>query len=164
MGVHCGIYKGFYSVSTVSYLNSPPALLLFMLPSPDSRNSFNRYHLHLHTSVYIFVPYLVSYPLCLSSISILITSPSNWCQPSPLGRACSLVLLICRREKRKYKCYTSNSFINKIFIRLLKASNVFKHFIEFDFFVKELLFYENYIKILMKLGQTNCNIMTPKSQ
>jgi hypothetical protein len=42
-GIHCSIYKGSYNVSNISYLNLLPLLCLSSL-SPDSRNSFNRYH------------------------------------------------------------------------------------------------------------------------
>jgi hypothetical protein len=35
LGVHCGIYKGSYNVSTVSYLNSPPPPLPFRKIHPS---------------------------------------------------------------------------------------------------------------------------------
>jgi hypothetical protein len=31
--VHCGIYKGSYNISNISYLNSPPSLLFSFIPS-----------------------------------------------------------------------------------------------------------------------------------
>jgi hypothetical protein len=34
VGAHCGIYKSSYNISDISYLNSPPPLLSFILPSP----------------------------------------------------------------------------------------------------------------------------------
>jgi hypothetical protein len=71
VGVHCGIYKGPYNASNISYLNStsPP-----LYPAaPDSWDSFNRYHFCIHIHVYtLFAPYSSSYPLPPPC--------SHWCQ------------------------------------------------------------------------------------
>jgi hypothetical protein len=41
---YCGIYKSSYNLSNISYLNSPPPSFSFILPSPHSGSSLNRYH------------------------------------------------------------------------------------------------------------------------
>jgi hypothetical protein len=93
MGVPCDIYKDFYNVSTILYLNSPPPQLAFIPPSPDSWNSFNRYHFCIYMHVYtFFAPYSLSYPLS-----------SHWCQPSPLGRTSSALLFSNFVEKKRLK-------------------------------------------------------------
>jgi hypothetical protein len=68
VAVHCGIYiyKGSCNVSNISYLNSPSLSLSFILPSPDSWNSFKRYHFYIYIHEYtLFALYSSSYPfLC----------------------------------------------------------------------------------------------------
>jgi hypothetical protein len=44
VGIHCGIYKSSYNMSNISYLNSPPPLFSFILPSP---HTWNRYYFKL---------------------------------------------------------------------------------------------------------------------
>jgi hypothetical protein len=77
-GLHCGIYKSSYSVSNISYLNSPSPLLSFILPSPHSWNSFNRYHFCIYIHVYTF--FCTIFTLLPP---FLPPSPSHWYQPSP---------------------------------------------------------------------------------
>jgi hypothetical protein len=55
IGVLCGIYKGSYNVSNISYLNSPHFTTLLHSHSPDSWNSFNRYHFAF---TYMYTHYL----------------------------------------------------------------------------------------------------------
>jgi hypothetical protein len=92
-----GIYKGSYSVSTISYLNSPlhssPLSLL-----PHSWNNSSMYHfciyIHAHTFFALFTFLSPSPP----------SSPSYWCQTFPLGRTCSVLLFFnFAKEKRKRK-------------------------------------------------------------
>jgi hypothetical protein len=62
-GVHCGIHKSSYSISNISYLNSPPPPF-FLAPLPHSWNSFNRYHFSICTHVYtLFALYSRSHTL-----------------------------------------------------------------------------------------------------
>jgi hypothetical protein len=57
-------------------LNSPPSLLSFILPSPDSWNSFKIYYFCTYIHVYTpFAPYLPSYHLSPPP------PPSHWCHP-----------------------------------------------------------------------------------
>jgi hypothetical protein len=71
VGVHCSIYKGSYNVSNISYLNSPPALLSISFLSPNSWNSFNRYHFCIYVYVYtLFALYSLGFITCLSRDSI----------------------------------------------------------------------------------------------
>jgi hypothetical protein len=63
--VHCSIYIyiSSYSVSNISHLNSPPPPL-FHFPSPNSCNSFNRYHFYTYIHMCtLFVP--IDPPTCL---------------------------------------------------------------------------------------------------
>jgi hypothetical protein len=63
VGVHCGIYKGSYSIANVSYLNPPLPWLSFVSPSTASWNCFSRYHFRNCIHVYtVFAPYSPSYP------------------------------------------------------------------------------------------------------
>jgi hypothetical protein len=80
----------------MSYSNSPPLPFSFIFPSPNSWNTFNKYHLflHLHTCVHIFSP---TYP-----------SPHHFPPPnaaiSPLqGRTCSAFLFsnVVKKKKKK---------------------------------------------------------------
>jgi hypothetical protein len=52
--VHYGIYKGSYNVSNISYLDLPRPLLSFILLSPDSWHSFNKYDFCIYIHVYTF--------------------------------------------------------------------------------------------------------------
>jgi hypothetical protein len=52
-GVHCGIYKSSYNVSNISYLNSSPQPLSFIVP-PWLMEQFQQVSFfHLHTCLYI---------------------------------------------------------------------------------------------------------------
>jgi hypothetical protein len=73
-GVHCSIYEGSYSVSNISYLNLPPPLLFFIHSSPNSWNSFNRYHFCIYIHVYTLALYSYSHPFPPPP------PPSNQCQ------------------------------------------------------------------------------------
>jgi hypothetical protein len=87
VGVHCGIYKSSYNLSTISYLNLSPTPTL-----PHSWNSFNKYHfciyIHVCTILALHSP---SYPL----------SPP----PSPSYNSqdlfCPPVIQFCRGQKKK---------------------------------------------------------------
>jgi hypothetical protein len=61
--VHCGIYKGLWNVSTISYLSSTTPPFPFTLPHHDTWNSFNGYIFHLHELVYIFCTVFTLQPL-----------------------------------------------------------------------------------------------------
>jgi hypothetical protein len=90
VGVHCGIYKGSYNVSNISYLNSPPPWLP-CIPSPPFMEQFQQISfLHLRACVHIFFPITSSLPVVPTL---------------PLGQELfhPPVLWFCRREKRKGK-------------------------------------------------------------
>jgi hypothetical protein len=64
MSVHCGIYKSSYYISNIIYLNSPPPPFSFILLSPHSWNSFNRYHFSIYIHVYtVFAVYSPSFTI-----------------------------------------------------------------------------------------------------
>jgi uncharacterized membrane protein len=64
VGIPCGIYKGSYNESNISYLNSALSPFSFVRLSPDSRNSFKRYQFCIYIHMYIlFALYSFSYPL-----------------------------------------------------------------------------------------------------
>jgi hypothetical protein len=63
-------------LSIISYLNSFPPLLSFIPSSPDSWNSFNRYHFCIYMHVYTFFFTIFTLLLPFST-----TSPHTyWCQ------------------------------------------------------------------------------------
>jgi hypothetical protein len=95
--VHCGIYKGSYNVSNISYLNSPPPVLSFLPPSSSSWNSFNRHHFCIYMDVYtFFTPNSPSYPLSLLPPHL----PQVPTPPTP-GRLCSAFLFSDFVEEKK---------------------------------------------------------------
>jgi hypothetical protein len=62
-GGHCSIYKSSYNVSKYIILEFISSAALLHPPSPDSWNSFNRYHFFIYIHVYtFFAPYSSSYP------------------------------------------------------------------------------------------------------
>jgi hypothetical protein len=76
VGLYCSIYKGSFNVSNLSHFNSSPLHCSPYLPSPDSWNSFNRYHFCIHINVYtLFALYLPSYPLPLLPPSVTGANP-----------------------------------------------------------------------------------------
>jgi hypothetical protein len=88
VGVHCGIYRGFYNRS---YLNSPPPTFSFIPSSLHLRNSFNRYLF----SVYIHV-YIVFALYCTLLHTFPTSSPLHWyqappAQAGPVPPSCSLI-------------------------------------------------------------------------
>jgi hypothetical protein len=91
--VHCSIYQGSYNVSNISYMNSPPPLLPFIMIS----GSFNRYHLCIYIHVYtFFAPYSSSYPLSLPP------PPSHWYHRLPTGPVlCSCFLILWNKKYRR---------------------------------------------------------------
>jgi hypothetical protein len=97
VGVHCGIFKGSYNVSTLSYLNSSPPPFSFIC-TPHLRNSFNRYLFSVYSYVYtVFVPYLPSYTISLPPTPLpLVSTPPP---PARQGLFLPLVLLYKRKEK-----------------------------------------------------------------
>jgi hypothetical protein len=118
LGVHCGIYKSSYNVSTISYLNSPPLPVSFILPFPHSWNTFNS---HFSISIYVYTVFALYSPSH-------VLPPPHWYQP-PLSRTCSAFLFSSFvKEKKKtflfvYKSYTGswefynpNWFISSIFL------------------------------------------------
>jgi hypothetical protein len=90
--IHCGIYKNFYNVSNISYLNSPPPQLSLFLPSPYSWNSFSKYHFWIFTHV--------STLLC-TVFTLLLPFLSSPSLPPPHWRFCSGLLWFCRRNKKQ---------------------------------------------------------------
>jgi hypothetical protein len=67
-------------------------------PTPDSWNSYNRYHYCICMLMYTFSAlYSLYYPLFPPP------PPSHRCQPSPLGRTFSTVLLSDFAEEKKEK-------------------------------------------------------------
>jgi hypothetical protein len=76
-GVHCGIYKSSYNISSISYSNSFPQLFSFISSSPYSWNSFNRSHFSIYIHVYrVFAP-------CSPFYTFSLHIPfSHWYQPS----------------------------------------------------------------------------------
>jgi hypothetical protein len=99
----------FFSVSNISYLNSPP--LSFSL-IPTSWNGFNRYHF-LFTNMHTHYLYHI-HPLTPFSIA----SPSQWFQPSLLSMICSTLLFSNfveeKRQKIKRKTWTFSMFEVKV--------------------------------------------------
>jgi hypothetical protein len=100
VGVHCGIYTGSYNVSNISYMNSPPQPFFFIPLSPDSWNSFSRYHfLHLLTCVHILLYHIhPPSPFPHTSLLLLVPDLQPWWYlfyPS--------ILWFCRRKKRTDK-------------------------------------------------------------
>jgi hypothetical protein len=79
VGVHCGIYiyKSSYNVSNISYLNSPPPPLSFII-LPQFLEQFQQVSLFcIYTHVYtVFAPYSSSYSPChLSPPTSVKTTP-----------------------------------------------------------------------------------------
>jgi hypothetical protein len=86
VGVHYGIYKSSYNTSNTSYLNSPPPPFSFILPSPQSRNSFNRYHFSIYRHVDSeFASYSPSHTLSPLLLLPLVPTP-------PPDKSCSALL------------------------------------------------------------------------
>jgi hypothetical protein len=57
-------FKRSYNISNISYLNSPPTPFFFILSSPNSWNSFTRYHFSIYIHVYtVFVTHSPSHTL-----------------------------------------------------------------------------------------------------
>jgi hypothetical protein len=87
--VHCGIYKGSYNVSNISYLNPSPLLLSFITPIPGT---FSTGIIFAFTYVcyILFPPYSSSYsfPCHLPPPTSARLTPSS---PFP-GRTCSALL------------------------------------------------------------------------
>jgi hypothetical protein len=65
IGVHCGIYKSFYTLSNISYMNSPPPPLFFLPCHHPFMEQFQQVSfLHLHTCVHsICKVFTLLYPL-----------------------------------------------------------------------------------------------------
>jgi hypothetical protein len=90
-GGNCGIYKGPYNVSDISYLNSPPPPLSF-IPLPPFMEQFQQVSfLHLHNEYTLFVPYSSFYPFPTP----LTPSGQNLFHP--------LVIQFCKRKNLKDK-------------------------------------------------------------
>jgi hypothetical protein len=82
VGLHCVIYKGSYILSNTSYMNSPSPLLSFISPSPNSWNSFNRYHFCIYIRVHIFCTIFTPFsPFPIISLLPLVPA-------LPLGNIC----------------------------------------------------------------------------
>jgi hypothetical protein len=79
LGVHCGVYTGYYNVSNISYMNSSPQPFSFIPPTSDSCSHFKRNHfLHLlYMCTYFIATYSPSYPFSTKP------PPSHGCQPFP---------------------------------------------------------------------------------
>jgi hypothetical protein len=91
----------------LSYLNSSPLLFSFIPSSPNSWNSFNRYHFCIYIHVYSFFSlYSPSYPFSRSPCSA-----SHWCQPSTMG---TIWLQLFRRRKIKRKTWHFSLFEIKV--------------------------------------------------
>jgi hypothetical protein len=96
VGVHCGIYKGSWNVSDISYLNSPPPPLSFILP-PWFLERFQQVSFsHLRTRGHIFCTVFTLLPMSLPPCHL---PPIHKCQlplPPPQGIAvlpsCFLIL------------------------------------------------------------------------
>jgi hypothetical protein len=96
VGVHCGIYKGSYNISNISYLNSPLLPFSFIPHYHHSWYSFSRSHfsiyIHLCTLFALYLPSPVLSPLTG-------TTPLP---PSPPGRTCSVLLFANYVKEKKW--------------------------------------------------------------
>jgi hypothetical protein len=104
VGVTCGIYKCFYNVSNISYLNPPP----LPPPTPGSWSSFNRYHFCIYIHVYSFCTAFILLPPFLA-ISPRDDLPSY--QPSSQRRPCSSLLFSDFIEQKREKIKRKTSFL-----------------------------------------------------
>jgi hypothetical protein len=93
-GVHCGIYESSYSLSNISYLNSPPPSFSFILyPASPFLKQFSQVSFfHLHTCrhrIYTIFTLPSSFPT-----SSLQHTGTNSPQPTtgPVLSSCSLIL------------------------------------------------------------------------
>jgi hypothetical protein len=110
--VHWSIYKGSYNVPNISYLNSSPTLL-FYHPSPDSWNSFNRYHFYVHLHVYTFFAPYSSSSFCQCYLPLPLVPTAHLSMPTPTSRqkpvppSCSLILWKKKnmKDKRETWCF-----------------------------------------------------------
>jgi hypothetical protein len=97
-GVHCGIYKSSYNVSNISYLNSSPQPLSFIVP-PWLMEQFQQVSFfHLHTCLYI------TWTL-FTLLSLPLPPPLLHCCPHPAPQHLLglFILQFCRWKEIKDK-------------------------------------------------------------
>jgi hypothetical protein len=102
VGVYCGIYKSFYNIPNMSYLNSlPPPFSFISSPLPHSWNSFNRYHFSFtyKSTQYLYhihppspFPHLLTLPLVATPPTLV----------GPVLPSCSLILSKKKRKRKRW--------------------------------------------------------------
>jgi hypothetical protein len=96
--IQCGIYKGSYNISNISYLIYSTALLY--LPTSHCWNSFNRYNFSIYIYVYTaFAPYLPSYTLSPPAPLPIDTNPP------PSGKTQSAFQFSNFEKEKKYDIF-----------------------------------------------------------
>jgi hypothetical protein len=99
MRVPCVIYTGYYNVSNMSYMISPPQpFSLFPSPPIPGVVSTGIIIVFIYMCTHFFAPYSPSYPIFLS------LSPPTGANPAPGQHMFHFpVLWFCRRKKREDK-------------------------------------------------------------